>query len=102
MGENIRLRRFLPQDANIMTYKRKRWIKWTSKLKTLALQKTQLKGEKSELQAERKVSAKCISHKNILILLHSRKWGETHQGFLSKNGTSEMMVSIFITPQVAY
>lgn len=31
-----------------MTYERKRWIKWTSKLKTLALQKTQLKGKKSE------------------------------------------------------
>ena len=46
-----------------MTYERKRWIKWTSKLKTLVLQKTQLKGKKSELQAERKVSAKYISHK---------------------------------------
>lgn len=71
-----------------MTYKRKkRWIKWTSKIKNSCSSKDTVKREKkvNYRQRERYLQSAYLI-KNILILLHFRKWGETHQGFLSKMG----------------
>ena len=61
-----------------MNYERKRWIKWTSKLKTLALQKTQVKRKKVNYRQRERYLQSTYLIKNILILLYSRKWGETH------------------------
>lgn len=59
-------RRFLKQDTNTMNYERKRLIKWTSKLKTPALQTSQLRKQKG-VKTNTTLSIKYTSIENLQI-----------------------------------